>query len=1264
MESKKTQTPALLSQPKLTMQPNAGLAIESLFAVSDDDIELSSNVEQSFDPDYQSVRYDGNVDTFNDNLSEACRHADKPDEIAPILRAEQITGEQLKRMVEVSAAENKPDLIKHIVNWSKSGARVRAVTEPGDQFVRAAFIAAQRGHLDSLKCLLSLGVVTFDAAKDSQTEDTLLHIAAAHNHVPVVEELYKRNSDLSTKLNAAGLAPLHVAVASGRQQVIEHLLENSMRSPVLFRSKTGNTALHSACQNNQEAIARFLITQCTADFLTSTNNKGFLPIHFAAAKGNLKMVKMISEYMEKRHFSSYNKEKSGWTPLHCAVEADHLEVVKYFCSQPHFTPDFCTKQVPLSPLHSAALNGKQAILDYLLRCHKFSPSILCKVFVFSNALHLAAYRGQASCCKILIEDYNLSPLEATGTGCTAAHFAARLESPATLQCIAKIKDSPLEATCTSCTVAYFSDRLESSATVQCTAKRKNTKEIQYSPAAVIGCSNNANKITPLHVAAFYGNVEVASWLLSTGKCDPNAPMRKSKTTPLHVAASQGHLECVKAISVCDTCNPNVKDASGKTPFLVAASEEIGWELIKEGSIPAVQTKWYDSKFKYGFLKSWSTILPSVRLFVVGASKAGKSTLVKALQREKQIIKSSVKEDEVEPHTTGIIPVKYESSTFGSVTIYDFSGDEEYYSSHEAFLEKVRHFLAIFVIVVNLQNDINELKCQVRYWRNFIKQATRSSSKELVIVLGSHCDLLKERLEQSSKKAALQEICENEKGVQWLEIDCRMPGSKSMRKLRGILREFCAEAKSKLPVCNRVHAFAAFLKDAFETSAVCQRKEIDSSIDAYGPPSTEFKEEAEELLQNLSNCGDIFYSPDKDTPSNGWIILNQELVFHGIHGYQERAKEYNLESIHGVISMDQLKKLFHIPGCNDPDMVAHYLVHMKFCHPIDSPEILSILTKKTGEMNCRYFLFPDLIETDPPEEMWQENTAITCYSGFVFQCRSAEDFITPRFVQVLLLRIAFGLAATTTNNKPVPAECSLWKNGIHWVKLGIETIIELTEGRRSLLVLCRSEERNKMDLVKHRAMVLEKVNEVVKECLSMPLNMLVVHPRNCRQHPINFSDQQVRFYKFDNVFKALSQANGPDQQHVSRTCLNMRASRIAASQCHVDELLYFEALSLVNGKQLAVMSQWEGNLDEPWLYENLATYNMSKWKKAARVLDLDEATIVQISNKQQTPTACFHDALTEWLKGFECLPTFSDLVGMLEKYSIFQEEDMKKQACNS
>ena len=1183
---------------------------------------LSSRVEESFDSGYRPVECDSIVPTYRDDLSEACRRGDKAGVVQLLICSNQTTEQQLRRVVEVSAAENKPDIITYVLNRAKNTS---SNLKPS-LFESAAFIATHRGHMDSLKCLMRLGVVRPGILVDSTTGNTLLHVAVAQNHVHIVDELYRKEKGLGTKCNAAGLVPLNVAVITGHQQVLESMLESLPCSPVFFKSNAGNTALHSACQNNQEAIAEFLITQSTPDFLTRANNKGFLPIHFAAAKGNLRLVQMLSEYMERRRVTCNSKGRSGWTPLHCAVETGHLEVVKHFCSQPNFKHEPCTKDTPITPLHSAALNGKQSILDYLLRSGKFAPGMMCPVFVCSNSLHLAAHRGHTSCCQLLVDDYNLSPLAETGTGYTSIHLAAGSGSLSTLKYLVEIKGhSP--------TVSKF------------------------------------NRVTPLHVAASYGHAEVVSWLLSTGKCEPNASIRMTKSTPLHLAASGNHLECVKALAAHKGCNPNAKAVLGMTPLASAASDEICWELIKRGATPSIQFKWlielprmgFSDKAKYGFLESWSAVLPSVRLFLLGASGAGKSTLAKSLQNEDRWIKGwfvPVKKDEVEPHTSGVVPLKLESSTLGRVTIYDFAGDEEYYSSHEAILDKAGHSLPIFLLVVNLENDEGELKRQFLYWKSFIKQCTHSSNlKPKIVVLGSHHDCLR-RSEYSSKETALRNICESEAEIKWLTIDCRYPTSRSMTKLRNVLQELCVKAKSSLPVHYHAHAFAAFLKHTFTTA--CRRYEIDDAIDAHGPPVTEFKEEAEVLLQNLSNSGYIIYLLDKKTPGNGWVIIDQQAILQGIHGYQKRARTNNLDMAQGVISLQQLKQLFQIPGCN-PYMVARYLVHMEFCHEINSREVLYALTKETRELDGRYFLFPDLIETEPPEAMWLEDQDMSLCSGFVFRCQSSESFITPRFVQVLLLRIAFNLAATTgiatSNNEAILPECSLWKNGIHWVKKGVETIVELTEGGRSLLVICRSGERNRMDLVRHRAAVAKKVGQVIKEFPGLSLDKLVLHPQNCQYRPNDFSDQQVKLYRFENVLNALTNAKKPEEQHVNRT--NMQALRVAATQCHVDELLYFESLSLVNGKQLEVMSQWGGNVDEQWLYENLATYNMSKWKEAARILDLDEATIVQISDKQQGSTSCFRDALTEWLNRFECQPTFSDLVSVLEKYSIFQEEDMKQ-----
>ena len=516
-----------------------------------------------------------------------------------------------------------------------------------------------------------------------------------------------------------------------------------------------------------------------------------------------------------------------------------------------------------------------------------------------------------------------------------------------------------------------------------------------------------------------------------------------------------------------------------------------------------------------------------------------------------------------------------------------------------------------------------------------------------MVLGSHFDLLQQQ-ERSLKKTFLHNTCQSK----WLMIDCRMPASSSMTKLHHILKEHCNEVNSSLHIHCHAHAFAAFLKHTIKIA--CQQYYIEQSIDAYGFPVTDFKDEVEELLKNLSNCGYILYLPDKNMPSESWIILDQEIILQGIHGYQERARALNSKlavAITGVITLQELRELFTISGCS-PRLIIRYLVLMEFCHEIDNEEILKALTKTTCKMDGRYFFFPDLVKAEAPLDMWLEDERMTCYSGFVFRCHSSEEFISPRFVQVLLLHIALDLCATVDNEEIFLKNCSTWKNGIYWANLVVETIVELTEGRRSLLVVCRSEERNKMELVKHRTAVLEMVNEVVKRYPRLSLDKLVLHPKNCLPHPVNFSDQ-VKMYSFKNVLQALKTANKPNVQYVHRT---VQETQVAASQCHIDELLCFEPYSLVRSNQLAVISQWSGQMSEEWLYENIATYNMSKWKEAATMLNIDQATIEEISTKQQSASSLFRNAIGEWLNSFD-RPEFSDLLSKLNKYSIFREEDL-------
>ena len=75
-----------------------------------------------------------------------------------------------------------------------------------------------------------------------------------------------------------------------------------------------------------------------------------------------------------------------------------------------------------------------------------------------------------------------------------------------------------------------------------------------------------------------------------------------------------------------------------------------------------------------------------RLFVIGHSEAGKSTLIETLKKEGFLNRVFGGTTVVPPHTAGIVPSTHDSDQYGRLVFYDFAGDREYYSSRAAILK--------------------------------------------------------------------------------------------------------------------------------------------------------------------------------------------------------------------------------------------------------------------------------------------------------------------------------------------------------------------------------------------------------------------------------------------------------------------------------------------------------------------------------------------------------------------------------------------------
>ena len=106
--------------------------------------------------------------------------------------------------------------------------------------------------------------------------------------------------------------------------------------------------------------------------------------------------------------------------------------------------------------------------------------------------------------------------------------------------------------------------------------------------------------------------------------------------------------------------------------------------------------------------------------------------------------------------------------------------------------------------------------------------------------------------------------------------------------------------------------------------------------------------------------------------------------------------------------------------------------------------IDTVTVTFNDSEC-YFLFPGLITQQTPDNLWEQNQDLKYHCGWILQCIGPDQSFSSRFLQVLLLRLAFSFALVKVEeDETIPAfqrECSIWKNGIFWGEMfGMEIIV--------------------------------------------------------------------------------------------------------------------------------------------------------------------------------------------------------------------------------
>ena len=577
-------------------------------------------------------------------------------------------------------------------------------------------------------------------------------------------------------------------------------------------------------------------------------------------------------------------------------------------------------------------------------------------------------------------------------------------------------------------------------------------------------------------------------------------------------------------------DPNRKTRDGRTALDFANSSHIIQELLRHGATPD--------------LKSWKYLLPlncpgnpaklAVKTFVVGNPGTGKSTLTKSLQTENKglfsVVNRVVKVAGVDEKTAGVIPHDIDNEKFGRLTLYDFAGQKEFYASHDAVLRSAVSGSpsAIFLIVVDLRTSDEDFRETIRYWLAFLEnQEISADPKPHVIIIASHDDKVKVTVVEM--KRGIVESLHHEEAfssfhyVGFVALNCQYAKSSSMSKLCDDLARSCKEFRKSDEMSFRSHCFLVFLLDKFQDCPAVQVgkvSEIVASQSKNNPKSSSLasfipKENSEivQVCNELNQRGNILFLKDAQGSENSWIILEREALLSRVTGTvfaPENFKEHcDLATSTGVVPFSKIQT--HFPDL-DTDMITQFLCHLEFCHVVADSEILQLLHSESAaapfDPTDKFFFFPGLVRIEAPSGVWENNPKFDHFCSWMLECSKSKtgQFFTPRFLHVLLLRLAFSLALAQdqhTASTKLPAlqrKCKVWKNGICWGdESGVEALVEVNENK-NVVVMLQCLKGSELECARVQSMVIGKIQQIRTFCPKVTVSEYLLYHCDSKQYP--------------------------------------------------------------------------------------------------------------------------------------------------------------------
>ena len=413
-------------------------------------------------------------------------------------------------------------------------------------------IAIERGQPQQATAFVRLGADIHAEGFDNDTAFTM----AVSRGIDMTRAVLVRENVHSR--DGAGRTPLHIATArQASPDIIEYAL--SLGADVNARDKRGDTALHTAAENNWPQIGEVLLNAGGDVFTSNVAGNSVLKIALVKLKGREDWV--LTEKVVK------SCDGAGNTPLHLAAEWNLVRAVPLIIGK---GGDINAKNYNgETPLFNAAKGDSPEMIKALLAGVGGSPEadLTARNFLGNSALFSSVTWGAKRSTATLIEaDASFNNKELLNAknlaGKTPLHEAARIGDKDMLALLLRAGADVNAA-----------DEIGATPLVDAvnTGNADTTRALlEYGAVPIIQDMYGRNAF---HAAAEGASAEIIAMLRRAGA----SPMGRDAygTTPLSLAFKRGD-DVIKAVLGSATV---VADSDGNTPLHLAVLEDAGEHVL-------------------------------------------------------------------------------------------------------------------------------------------------------------------------------------------------------------------------------------------------------------------------------------------------------------------------------------------------------------------------------------------------------------------------------------------------------------------------------------------------------------------------------------------------------------------------------------------------------------------------------------------------------------------------------------------------------------